>query len=275
LLQSHAARGNTGTPIKAVFESLEARKTKFVKGWLVLVAAAPGIGKSIFALTEALKSGVPTMYFSADSDSFIQLSRAIAIITGISVEEAAAHVSGEELPMETAVKLKNLPVRFNYKATPKLDDIELSLEAYYEVYGVYPELVIIDNITNVDTMNGDDDPFSGLESLLDWLHSMARDTQACVIGLHHVTGPYNDGHVPIPLSGIKGQIGRVPEMVLTLHRTAGTEFESETLNVSTVKNRGGPADPSGNSFVELDFNGEHVLISDKQIRPDDWGNNYA
>ncbi len=261
-----------------MFHTLDAVGTKFVKGWLVLVAAAPGIGKSIFALTEALKSGVPTMYFSADSDSFIQLSRAISIITGMPVEQAAAYVAGEHLPIEYAAKLEKIPVRFNYNATPTLEQIELSLEAYQEVYGVYPELVIIDNITNVDTMTGESDPFAGLEGLMDYLHNMARSTQSCVIGLHHVTGPYNDGHIPIPLSGIKGQIGRVPEMVLTLHRTAGTEHQTETLNVSTVKNRGGKADPSGESFVELDFVGDRVTITDKATSPDHhfkFGGNHA
>ncbi len=231
---------------------------------MCLVAAAPGIGKSIFALTQALKSGVPTMYFSADSDSFIQLSRAIAILTEHSVETAAKWVDDEQLPVDVTNKLSSVPVRFNYKATPTLDDIELNLAAYQEVYGVYPELIIIDNITNVDTQNGDSDPFAGLEALLDWLHSMARDTQSCVMGLHHVTGPYNDGDKPIPLSGIKNQIGRVPEMVLTLHRVPSESPSGpDTLNVSTVKNRGGRANPNGEEFVSLDFTGHSVLISDR------------
>ncbi len=220
------------------------------------------------------------MYFSADSDSFIQLSRAIAILMDYSVEDAARWVSDEQLPVEVMNKLSSVPVRFNYKATPNLDDIEMSLAAYEEVYGVYPELIIVDNITNVDTQTGESDPFAGLEALLDWLHSMARDTKSCVMGLHHVTGPYNDGDKPIPLSGIKNQIGRVPEMVLTLHRIPGdSPTDPDTLNVSTVKNRGGRANPNGEDFVSLDFVGDHVLISDRTTTghnyPDPFGGHHA
>jgi hypothetical protein len=90
---------------------------------------------------------------------------------------------------------------------------------------------------------------------------MARTTSACVIGLHHVTGGYNDADRPIPLSGVKGQITRVPEMVWTLHRVP-QEFGSDKLMVSTVKNRGGRSDPSGTDFVELDFIGDTMQIRD-------------
>ena len=132
------------------------------------------------------------------------------------------------------------------------------------MYGDYPSLVVIDNVTNVRTGVGenDDDPFSGLESLMDYLHDMARSTGACVVGLHHVTGPYNDAANPIPLSGVKGQIARVPEMVLTLHKSTA-DFGSDSLRVSTVKNRAGKADPSGYDFVELDFVGDTMTIKDK------------
>jgi len=82
-----------------------------------------------------------------------------------------------------------------------------------------------------------------------------------VIGLHHVTGPHNDGDKPIPLSGIKGQIGRVPEMIMTLHRVPN-EFGPDALNISTVKNRGGKSDPSGQDFASLEFVGETMKISD-------------
>jgi len=123
-------------------------------------------------------------------------------------------------------------------------------------------MVVVDNITNVRGVGGDeDDPFSGLEAMLDYLHDMARKTSAFVVGLHHVTGKYNDGNIPIPLSGVKGQIGRVPELVLSLHRIQ-SEFGSDKLNVSTTKNRGGKADPSGMDFTSLEFIGDSMTIRD-------------
>lgn len=228
------------------------------------MAAGPGTGKSAFTLTLALKSKVPCMYFSADSDAFTQLTRSISILTEKSLEDSAKAVLSGDLGDATSL-LSQVPIRFNYSASPTLDDIELSMKAYEEVYGDFPALVVVDNVTNViGGGGGEDDPFSGLESLMDYLATMARDTEACVVGLHHVTGPYNDADKPIPLSGVKGQISRVPSMVLTLHKQPG-QYGEDTLCVSTVKNRGGKADPSGYEHADLLFDGDHMQIRDFNV----------
>jgi hypothetical protein len=249
--------------LPTVFKALEEKGTRFIRGQLVLVAGAPGGGKSAFTLTVALLSRVPTMYFSADSDAFTQLVRSISIVTGWTLAESAELVLDNEVS-KFKHHLEGIPIRFNYSASPSLDEMEGSIASYEEVYGDYPELIVIDNVTNVrDAASGDDDPFAGLESLMDYLHDMARKTGACVIGLHHVTGAYNDADKPVPLSGIKGQIARVPELVLTLHRKPGDGiYNPEMMCVSTVKNRSGKADPSGYGFAELEFVGESLNIRD-------------
>lgn len=228
----------------------------------MLVAAGPGTGKSAFTLTLALKARVPTLYFSADSDAFIQLTRSLSIMTGWSLEESARAVRSGKLG-QAEEAFKGIPIRFNYETSPSLDNIEQTMQAYEEVYGDFPSLVIVDNVTNVRSGGeGDDDPFAGLESLMDYLHGMARQTGACVVGLHHVTSGYNDSDKAIPLSGVKGQITRVPEMVLTLNRESSDGFGADTLHVSTVKNRGGRADPSGEDSADLEFVGDTMSIRD-------------
>lgn len=266
LLQSLKIRGSAGEPLPIPFESLTAAGTEFYRSQLVLIAAGPGTGKSAFTLTLALKSEVPCMYFSADSDPFVQLSRAVAITKGCTLEKAAGMVRNGDLGDDLRRLLTETPIRFSYEASPTIDDIEDELAAYEEVYGDFPSLIVVDNITNVvgKTSSGDDDPFSGLESLMDYLSKMARDTEACVIGLHHVTGEYNDAHKPIPLSGVKGQITRVPAMVLTLHRRP-SDTSMDFIGVSTVKNRGGKADPSGGEFVPLEFDGNMMRIRDPYV----------
>ena len=245
-----------------MWDALEQKGTQFRRGQLALVCAGPGTGKSAFVLAYALKSAVPTLYFSADSDAFTQLSRSVSILSGWSLERSTRAVRNMDIPDDIAGQLDALPIRFNYKASPSLDVIEESLAAYDALYEDYPALIVVDNITNVRTESSDgDDPFSGLEALMDYLHEMARETGSCVIGLHHVTGPHNDGSSPVSLSGVKGQIGRVPELILTLHRVS-SEFGADSLNVSTVKNRGGKSDPSGQDFASLEFVGETMKISD-------------
>ena len=260
-LQSLYIRGSAGDPLPKVWDALDQKGTQLRRGQLALVCAGPGTGKSAFTLAYALKSRVPTMYFSADSDAFTQLSRSVSILSGWPLEKSTRLVRAADLG-EVKDDLDDLPIRFNYKASPNLDVIEETLEAYDALYEDYPALIVVDNITNVRTESGDgDDPFSGLEALMDYLHTMARETGSCVVGLHHVTGPHNDGDKPIPLSGIKGQIGRVPELILTLHRVAN-EFGPDSLNVSTVKNRGGKSDPSGQDFASLQFVGDTMQITD-------------
>lgn len=259
--QSLYIRGSAGDQLPGVWDALEQKGTTLRRGQLCLICAGPGTGKSAFVLAYALKSKVPTLYFSADSDAFTQLSRSVSILSGQTLDKSTRAVRDADLG-DVADELDELPIRFNYKASPSLDIIEECLEAYNALYEDYPALIVVDNITNVRTDSGDsDDPFSGLESLMDYLHEMARETGSCVIGLHHVTGPHNDGDKPIPLSGIKGQIGRVPEMIMTLHRVAN-EFGPDHLNISTVKNRGGKSDASGQDFASLEFVGETMKISD-------------
>ena len=255
-------KGNAGDPLPDVWKTLEGKGTRFLRGQLCLICAGPGVGKSAMTLTYALKASVPCMYFSADSDAFTQLSRSLSILTAWGMDRSTKAVRAGDLG-EAADEFADIPIRFNYSASPSLSQIETSLLAYDEVYGDYPALVVVDNITNVRTGgDNDDDPFSGLEALMDYLHDMARSTGACVIGLHHVTGGYNDADRPVPLSAVKGQIARVPETVLTLHKISD-EFGPASLRVSTVKNRYGKADPSGNDFVCLEFSGDNMQIKDQ------------
>lgn len=258
--QSINIKGRAGNPLPVVFNALEEKGTNFLRGQLALVCAGPGCGKSAFMLNIAMKSKVPTMYFSADSDAFTQLTRMISIRTEMSMSDAGNLVRTGDI--STVADKLDMPIRFNYSASPLIETIQRSMDSYAEVYGAYPALVIVDNITNIRTGGDNDaDPFAGLEALLEFLHDMARTSGASVVGLHHVTGPFNDSATPIPLSGIKGQIGRVPEMILTMHKIA-EGYGSDSLRVSTVKNRAGKADPSGEDFAELEFNGDTMTIKD-------------
>lgn len=257
--QSARVRGSAGDPLPEVWESLAARDTKFLRGQLALVAAGPGTGKSAFVLNYALKSRVSCLYFSADSDAFIQLSRSLALLGNMNTYDAG-DMAREGTPEDINHVIGDVPIRFSYEASPTLDHIEQGVIAYEELYGDYPELIVIDNALDV-VLDDDSEGYSSLDNLMSWLHDLARNTSACVIVLHHVTGTYNDADKPIPLSGVKGQIGRVPELIITLHKETNEGF-SDTLKVSTVKNRGQKADPSGYSFIELEFDGNKMNIKD-------------
>lgn len=264
LNQSAGIRGSAGDPIPTPWKAFEDLGIVLRRGQLVLVAAGPGIGKSAKVLTLILESAPPTpsLMFSADSDAFTQLSRSIAIVCDMTVAAAAEMILEDRITQDIKEDLASIPLLIDYDSSPTPHDIEEIVAAYYELCNEFPALIVVDNITNVVTDATDSgDPFSGLEALMDYLHSMARVTGACVIGLHHVTGDYNNGDKPIPLNGVKGQITRVPEMVLTLHKKA-IEDGRWILCASPVKNRGGKADPTGQTYAELEFDGATMKVTD-------------
>jgi hypothetical protein len=262
LNQSSGVRGHAGDPIPTPWKAFEELGIIPRRGQLILVAAGPGIGKSAKILTLVLEAMVPSLMFSADSDAFTQLSRSIAIMCDMTVQAASEMILEGRITEDVQETLKSVPLLIDYDSSPTPDDIEEIIAAYYELTNEFPALIVVDNITNVVTDASDvGDPFSGLEALMDYLHSMARVTGACVIGLHHVTGEYNNGDKPIPLNGVKGQITRVPEMVLTLHKKP-LEDGRWIMRVSPVKNRGGKADPTGQTFAELEFVGETMKVID-------------
>ncbi|SKR72853.1 AAA family ATPase [Mycobacteroides abscessus] len=263
LRQALYQKNDSGVPLPTVWTSLERNGIKFMRGQLVLVCAAPGIGKSAFVLTQALKSGVPTFYFSADSDEFIQTTRSMSILQGWTMDKSIYVY--EKNKDEGAPVVSNTEVQFDFNPSPTLDEIESAIASTLETMDDFPHMIVVDNITDVLSgfAGNEDDPFAGLEPLMGYLHGMARKTGACVVGLHHVTGEYNDGTKPIPLKGVKNQIGRVPEMILTLHRIP-SDHGPDTLNVSAVKNRSGRGFPSGRSYVSLQFDGKTMDITDFQ-----------
>jgi len=206
-------------------------------------------------LNYAMRSGAATLYFSADSDAFVQVSRAYSIVTGCPYEEAAYAV--RQKGDEVASTLGAARVRFCFDPAPTLTVIEREIQAYYEQYGEFPELIVIDNILDIRLDAEYSGGYEALDNLLVWLHQAARKCNACVVGLHHVTGVHNNADSPVPLNGVKGQVGRVPELILTLHRqgTGG-------LGVSVVKNRTGKADPSGHKLISLRFQGESMILQE-------------
>ncbi len=206
------------------------------------------------------------MIFSADSDAFTQMTRSISMLTDIPLSQSTEMVLQESIPDDIEELMNGVPLRIDYESSPSPDDIEEILEAYWELFGEYPTLIVIDNITNVSGVGSEEDNYStGLEGLMDYLHAMARETAACVIGLHHVLGEYNNGDKPIPLNGVKGQIGRVPEMILTLHKRK-LDDETMILCISKVKIRGGQPDPTGMTWAELEFIGSRMSFKDVELR---------
>ncbi|MGW2715517.1 AAA family ATPase [Streptomyces sp. NPDC001356] len=257
-------KGSAGEPIPSPFQGLARHEVEFRRGEFSLVAAGPGTGKSLFALNLALFGNIPVMYYSADSNAATQLARATAILTGENVRDVKRKLLADQFDEYLAYLGKRWWIRFNYDARPSLGEIETNLRAYFEVFGMYPHLIVVDNITNVagDVQAGDAESFTfGLEAMCEYMSDMARVTGAHVLALHHVIGEYSDGLQPIPLSGVKGKIGRVPNLILTLHKEIDG-MDGRIIHASPVKNREGFEDSSGQTYSSYEFNSSNMRLTD-------------
>lgn len=210
-----------------------------------IVAAAPAVGKSTVATNYAIRTGVPSLYFSADSDEWTVRPRCAAILTGkplAGVEQDLTDPAWLPFYQETLSQADN--VDWCYRSDIDLDFIIQRVKAHKEVRGpASPSLIVVDNLTNTVTS---DDEYGELRGTCRALQGLARTTGAHVMALHHVTGAKENGDQPIWLGDLLGKIGKIPEIVIGFNR-----MDQQWLNMTVAKNRGGP---SGRQYaVSIDY----------------------
>jgi len=245
------------TPLPDVWQGLKAKQIKFRRGQVCMVAAAPNAGKSMFALIYAIKAKVPTLFFSADTDTTTVMMR------------GASHVSGHsQLSVETNLATnthyydqyftKLSHIKWVFDSSPSLDDIELEIRAYVELYGQAPELIVIDNLMNVTAET--DNEWAGLRAIMMEFHDMARKTEACVLVLHHVSeqSEYGNPSKPPHRRAIHGKVSQLPALILTL----GYDPGGASLYVAAVKNRFGPHTADASDYATLLVNYAACQIGD-------------
>lgn len=250
LTQGRRKNIGAGEPIHTPFNIIRANETYIRRGQLSLIAAGPGTGKSALIQYWLQKGGIngeknSVFYFSADSDADTMFKRSAAIATGWEQSQIDAMIrAGDVSALEAQVNANTQHMWFSYRSSPDIEDVAREMDAYATLYGEHPEVIVVDNLKNLYAGEGGE--FEALEGNCEFLHELAKDTNAAVIALHHVTGENEDGLNPIPLSGLRGKVSKTPEVVLTLHR-------SQThLYISPVKNRNGKAQASGQWTLPLE-----------------------
>lgn len=216
-------------------------RVAFYPRQFVMLAGAPNAGKTFLALDLAVKMGCSCLYISADSDDVTMRIRAVAMLTGHDQEDVRRVADMGLLETIYGPFLERLNIRFVFDPSePTMLDVCHALEAYMEINGAYPELLIVDNILNVNS--GNDNEWVGIRQTAKDLHFLARKTQACILALHH-TSEQDSRWINFapPRIAIQGKITQFPSLVLTL---GGLENEKY---VAVVKNRFGQADPNAAS----------------------------
>lgn len=247
---SLSARGSEGEALPPVLHQLETLGARFRRGQVSLVAGAPGGGKSAIATHVAVNLDytgqgdmVPGIYFSCDSDRMTLGTRVVAGVANIHLSAAESWIKEDSQELREILADSTEHIWWCWNPAPTARDIVDEIECYAYILGDWPHWVIIDNLMNMAGGGGDDG--QALGAAIDAGHQISRETGAAVIFLHHVTGQYEDGDTPIPLSGLRFKVGKVPRLILTLHKP-----QDNILAVSVVKNSTGRAEANG-SFMTM------------------------
>jgi len=222
-----------------------------------MVAAAPNVGKSMFALIYAIKAQVPTLFFSADTDTATVTIRAAAHISGHTQVTVENNIRSN--PSYYSDYLEKMGhIQWVFDSSPSLDDIEQEVKAYIELFGIAPRLIVIDNLMNVVAET--DNEWAGLRAIMVEFHDMARKTEACVMVLHHVSEQteYGTTFEPPARRAIHGKVSQLPALILTL----GYDPYAHTLRVAAVKNRFGRHTADGKDYIGLFTNYSACQIGD-------------
>lgn len=242
-----------GEPLPTVYKSFDSNQIVIRRAEVALVAAAPGAGKSMLALALALKTNVPTLYISADTNAHTMAMRLASMISGKSQSETETKL-GIDTGWTRAVLAKGSHIVWSFESSPTLEDISEEVKAFEELWGCPPTMIVVDNLMDVATDGGEE--FSSMRAIMKEFKYLARETNAAVVVLHH-TSEGVIGTPCQPRSAIQGKVSQLPALILTL----GTVGNS--MAVSVVKNRYGKADANGTGVISwLGWAPEYCYIAD-------------
>lgn len=223
----------------------------FRRDQVICIAGRPGSQKSGFATWLCTQWNLPTLYFSADMDPFTATTR----VGGIFLEKTSAEVA-DIMQADTAqsVDAKRLHdmsfksnIEFVFDSSPSIESMNDELEAWLEVHDDYPAIIVVDNLLDVQGVS-EEQHKSDLHLLLSF-KELARNTNSLVVVLHH-NKETGDPEFPSPAEGLQGKVSQPLALLLSI-ALAHNDENTMPFRVACVKNRTGPADPSGKRYAEL------------------------
>lgn len=233
-----------GTPqqLPTVFPALAEAGIRPRRGTVTMIAATPASLKSMLMLYWVARMGLPTLVFSADTDSYESMKRAAAMVTGKTMAEVESDLSsGRRAEYESALAALN--IRWVFETDPTYQDIFLEVAAFAETYGAFPEVVVIDNLMNVvpDTP----DEWGGLREITKALKRLVRVTSTSIFVLHHMQETEKSNARPAPRNRLQGKVSQLPELILSI------AVDGDKMMIAPVKNRFGPGDASAERYVTV------------------------
>ena len=243
-----------GEPLPSVFRTFDANKVVIRRSEISMIAGTPGAGKSTLALAIALRAKVPTLYISADTNAHTMAMRLLSMIINKPQSEAEMLLIDDVENSRKVINNSSGHIFWSFESAPTLSDLDQEVEAFEELWGCAPTLIVIDNLMDIANDGGEE--FAAMRSTIKELKYLARDTNAAVLLLHHTKESYV-GNPCQPRSALQGMVAQLPALICTV----GTNAPG-FIAVAPVKNRYGKADPTGDTAFWLQFNPEIMDVSD-------------
>ena len=228
--------------LPVVFPALAEAGIRPRKATVTMIAATPASLKSMLTLYWIARMGLPTLFFSADTDAYETMKRAAAMVSGVTQSKVEVDVAAGRRD-EYGERLRQLNIRWVFETDPTYTDISLETAAYAEVFGAFPQIIVIDNLVNVVGEN--DNEFGAMRDTTKALKRLVRITGASVFVLHHMSEQEKDHGTPPARRRLQGKVSQLPEVILSL-ALVGPE-----LRICAVKNRFGRGDASGEEYVSI------------------------
>lgn len=230
----------SSVPLPAWCEKWRRAQALLYRGAISVVAGPPGSGKTITATNIVNNLRVPTLYISNDSTQYTMVKRAVAMLAGVDQIFAADLI--ESHPEDAAKILEGWDnIRFNFNSNPTIEEIVTSCNAFREIFGEFPHLLVVDILMNV--------AHEGVSEQNYWrlfpaLKDVAGEQNSAVLAIHHSSQGVKGDPCP-PSSAIMGKANQLPELIVT------QVMQNGKILYAVVKNRNGPMDDSGQTYFDL------------------------
>lgn len=237
-------KGSEGGPIWNPYPGLREINAHIRRGQLSMIVAPPGCGKTAFITDWMLElpknpygDSYSVLFFSLDSDRGTVGTRVAASVANMTTDQVEPLVQKNDPNILRRIAEATAHIGYSFYSRPDFDRVRLEIIAFAYVHGKWPDVIVVDNLVDVES---DGSGHESQNATAEWLKTVASETGAAVILLHHATGAFATGQTALPISAVLGQVNRPQRLILTLSRPA-----PDILNVAVVKNSNGPADATG------------------------------
>lgn len=264
LWRAPSTRRLAGSPVSLPYPHLDKLVNLRTKE-LLIIAGAPGAGKSALAICLALGMSEPVLYVAQDSPASVS-SRMIAHTLNRPVRTVQRDLMSNPSAVASSMRRMVAPEKVTITMGPKsVKDIEHEILALREWLGRTPPVVIIDNLIDMKSEKGISSDLGFYSDVLLNLKQLAIEHDLVMIVLHHVVrGDFNHD----------GSMGRSPlrlrDLLYAGEREARHAWGVYTdgdggLYLQILKQQDGPADPFGKLRIRMQFDPSTNRISEAKL----------